>query len=286
MTLEVNAAEDKSYSCDQVPTVAHLGPQLPGVSQIDGELERALWASNHCKWRTAVGVLGLLTTLLTLVLGLVVTPPVQVLGNTGRLLYVHPPLAWAALYLAFGTTTIASILWLWKRTRSLFWDRVAGASAEVGVLFLALTLITGSIWGRTTWGVWWTWDARLTLTAVLLVLYLGYMAVRSVGGSPSAKATRNAITALIAAVDVPIVHFSVDWWNTLHQQASVLTPNLNLKVHGIIAVTMGISFVAVTLVWVYLVRLRYENMLLEQAKERAYIYMSIQERLKESEDAR
>ncbi|NNN20488.1 MAG: cytochrome c biogenesis protein CcsA [Acidimicrobiales bacterium] len=282
----MNATKGNSESYDQIPNVAHVEPRLPGVSQEDGELDSALRASYHCRWRTIVGVLGLLTTLLTLVLGLFVTPPVQVLGNTGRLLYVHPALAWGALYLAFGTTTVASLLWLWKRTRSLFWDRVAGASAEVGALFLALTLITGSIWGRTTWGVWWTWDARLTLTAVLLVLYLGYMAVRSVGGSPSAKATRNSITALIAAVDVPIVHFSVDWWNTLHQKASVLTPNLNLRVHGIIAVTMGISFVAVTLIWVYLVRLRYENMLLEQAKERAYISISIQERLKESEDVK
>ena len=104
---------------------------------------------------------------------------------------------------------------------------------EVGTVFTALTLVTGSIWGRPTWGVWWAWDARLTSTALLLVLQLGYLAVRRVPGDPDARARRCAVAALvIAAVDVPIVHFSVDWWRTLHQGATVLNANLSPTIHG------------------------------------------------------
>src|SRR5207244_3228646 len=100
----------------------------------------------------------------------------------------------------------------WKRTRSRFWDLVAGASAEIGVLFIALTLVVGATWGRTTWGVWWTWDARLTATALLLVLYIGYLALRRVPADPDVRARRAAVAALAAFVDVPIVHFAVSWW--------------------------------------------------------------------------
>ncbi|MDA8102445.1 MAG: cytochrome c biogenesis protein CcsA, partial [Nitrospiraceae bacterium] len=129
--------------------------------------------------RKAVGVTSLLLVAATVVMGLFVTPPDVVQGNLARLLYVHPPVAWVA-YLAYGVTSIASGLYLWRPTRSLKWDRIAVASAEVGVVFTGLTLVTGSIWGRPAWGVWWTWDARLTTTAILFVLYLGYLALRRI----------------------------------------------------------------------------------------------------------
>ena len=150
------------------------------------------------------------TTAATVWLGLWVTPPDQVQGNLVRLLYLHPPVAWVALYLAFGLAALSSLLYLWRRTRSLFWDRLAAAAVEVGVVFNALTLVTGSLWGRPTWGVWWTWDARLTTTALLLVLFLGYLALRRVPAEPDVRARRCAVAALVAFVDVPIVHFSVD----------------------------------------------------------------------------
>lgn len=247
-------------------------------------MEKALkneYPKINSRWPKMVGICAIVTSLVTVILGLFVTPKDQTLGQTVRLLYVHPPLAWAAMYLAFGTTTISSLMWLWKRTRSMFWDHLAGASAEVGVLFLSLTLITGSIWGRTTWGVWWTWDARLTLTAVLLVLYLGYLAIRQVGGSSNQRASRSAVFALICAIDVPIVHFSVDWWNTLHQKASILTPQLNPKVHGLMGITLAISFAAATLIWIYLVRIRYEIILLEKYRDETYLDDLVEERKKE-----
>src|SRR3989442_8829149 len=126
---------------------------------------------------------------------------------------------------AFGFTALASLLYVWRRTSDRRWDLLAGVSAEVGVVFAALTLVTGSIWGRVTWGVWWTWDARLTTTALLLALFLGYLALRRVPSSVEVRSKRSAVAALIAAVDVPIVHMSVEWWRTLHQGRTLLRPD-------------------------------------------------------------
>ena len=108
----------------------------------------------------ALGPLALVTTLATIVLGLFVTPPDVVQGELARLLYIHPAVAWVALYLSLGTATVASALYLWPRTRSMVADRIAEAAMEVSVVFVGLTLVTGSIWGRPAWGVWWVWDAR------------------------------------------------------------------------------------------------------------------------------
>jgi heme exporter protein C len=194
----------------------------------------------------------------TIILGIWITPPDVHLGNTVRLLYLHPPTAWVALYLCFGVTTLSSLLYLVPKTRSLVWDRIAYASCEIGILFLSLTLVTGSIWGHITWGVFWTWDARLTSTAMLLVLYLGYLAVRQIAGNKDARAKRSAIAGLIAFLDVPIVHFSVNWWNTLHQKASILQPSLDFKVHGIMLFTLLLGFIGFSLLYFWMLMVRYD----------------------------
>jgi heme exporter protein C len=200
-----------------------------------------------------------------------------------RLVYVHPPIAWVALYCAFGLAALSSVLWLWPRTRSRFWDRLAVSSMEVGTVFTALTLITGSIWGRPTWGVWWAWDARLTSTALLLVLQLGYLTLRQVPGDPDARARRCAVAALIAAVDVPIVHFSVDWWNTLHQQATVLNSDLSPKIHGSMAWTLLLGFVAFTLLFVWMLLMRYRVETLHEALEGTELDSALRERWDEGQ---
>ena len=226
----------------------------------------AVASTGTASLRTRVlGVLALLSLGTTVVLGLFVTPPDAVQGDLVRLLYLHPPMAAIALYLAFGVTALASALYLWPRTRSRRWDQLAGASAEVGVVFCALTLATGSIWGRATWGVWWTWDARLTTTALLLALYLGYLALRRVPADLDVRARRAAITALIAFVDVPIVHFSVRWWRTLHQEATVLRPDLDVQIEGSMAWTFLLGFVSMALVYGWLIVHRFR---LEQLEER------------------
>jgi len=242
------------------------------------------WSTRTTWIVRAVGIAAVLSIAGTVWLGLWVTPPDKVQGNLVRLVYVHPPIAWVALYLSFGTAFVASLLWLWKRTRSPYWDRLAGAAMEVSVVFTALTLLTGAIWGRPTWGVWWAWDARLTSTAMLLVMELGYLAIRRVPGGLDARARRCAVATLITAVDVPIVHFSVDWWHTLHQGATVLNANLSPTIHGSMAWTLLLGFVAFTLafIWMLAVRMRIET--LSDALEGASLDLALDERWAEADE--
>lgn len=148
-------------------------------------------------------------------------PPDAVQQELSRILYVHVPAAWLA-YAAFLFTMFASAMYLWRR--DLKWDRRAMASAEVGVMFTGLVLALGMIWAKPTWGVWWTWDARVTLTAILFFVYLGYLALRRTTDSLDVRAKRSAIFGIFAVVQIPVIHFSVVWWRGLHQAPSLLKP--------------------------------------------------------------
>jgi heme exporter protein C len=149
-------------------------------------------------------------------------PADAVQGQLSRIMYVHVPSAWLA-YLSFGVTMLASAMYLWKR--DLAWDRRAHASAEIGVFFTGLAISLGMIWGKSTWGVWWTWDARLTLTAIMFFVYLGYLALRRTTDDLDARAKRAAVMGILAVIQVPLVHFSVIWWQTLHQPPSIIKPD-------------------------------------------------------------
>jgi len=180
--------------------------------------------------------------------GLVLSPDDRVQKEGVRILYIHVPSAWLA-YLAFGVTGLSSIAYLFKRTRNLTWDRLAGASAEVGVLFMGITLVTGSLWGRISWGTYWTWDSRLTTTAFLFVTYIGYLAVRDLGGTHQQRAKRSAVLAVLAMLEVPLVHFSVKWWRPLHQQESVAEGKLD----GLMLFSLFVGIITFTLLYVWLV---------------------------------
>ncbi len=212
------------------------------------------------------------------VFGLAIAPPDEIQGDAQRIMYLHVPAAWAA-YLAFGITTLASILYLWPRTRSIVWDLVAGASAEVGVVFTGLTLALGSLWARPVWGIWWAWDARLVTTAVLFFLYLGYLSLRRLPGTAESRGKRAAIAALIAFVDVPVVHFSVNWWRTLHQQATVFNPELDPQIHGVMAFTLWLGVLAFTLAYVYLLDRRYRLLALDEDREERELEAAIRARV-------
>jgi heme exporter protein C len=226
----------------------------------------------------AVGVLSLASLVTLVILGLFVAPPDAVQSDAQRLMYLHVPVAWVA-YLAFGVTALASALWLWPRTRSMVWDRLAGSSAELGVIFTALTLVDGSLWGKPVWGVWWAWDARLVTTAVLFFLYLGYLALRRIPSSVDARAKRCAIAALVAFADVPIVHFSVDLWRTLHQDGSVFNEELDAHIHGVMAFTLWFGVLAFTLLYVYLLDRRYRLAALDEEREEREVALAIAERV-------
>lgn len=224
-----------------------------------------------------IGCLALVGIAATVWLGLWVTPNAVGFGGLVRLLYVHPPMAWVA-FLAYGTCFVSSLLYLWRRTRDLRLDRLAGASAEVGVVFTGLTLVSGSIWGRPTWGVWWTWDPLLTTTALLFVLYLGYLALRRVQGDPEVVARRSAIAALIAFVDVPVVYFSVSWWRSLHQPPTVDFQGRHLYVHGSMAWTLLLGFVSFTLAFCWMTARRYRLARLVDREESEGLDLALLER--------
>lgn len=191
-------------------------------------------------------------------MGLVVTPADVVQGEHVRLVYIHPAVAWTA-YLGVGTAALASALYLYPRTRSRFWDLLAGASAEIGALFCALTLVTGAIWGRPTWGVWWAWDPRLTSSALLLAILIGYIALRQSSPPSDSRAKRCAVTALIAAADVPIVHMSVEWWRTLHQDRTLLRPDPTIEGLQLVTMLLGIAVMTLIFSWMVVHRFRIEK---------------------------
>ena len=168
-----------------------------------------------------LGGLAALGLLLGLYTGFLYAPPDAVQGDVQRIMYLHVPLILVS-YLAFFVVFVTSILYLARRSERH--DAIAHSSAEIGVLFTALAIAAGSIWGRPTWGTWWTWDARLTTTTILLLIFIGYLMLRALVDDPSRGATFSAVLGIIGFLDVPIIHMSVVWWRTLHQPASVLRP--------------------------------------------------------------
>jgi heme exporter protein C len=150
-------------------------------------------------------------------LGLIWAPADREMGDVQRIMYAHVPSVWMAL-LAVTLNFACSVLYLFKNSWKL--DALAEASAEVGVLFGAVGVTLGAIWARPTWGVWWNWDPRLTTAAIMLVSYAGYLALRRFVEDPERRAVWSAVVAIIAYVDVPIIWFSVKWWNSLHQVQS------------------------------------------------------------------
>ncbi|MEY4173702.1 MAG: cytochrome c-type biosis protein CcmC [Actinomycetota bacterium] len=227
-----------------------------------------------------VGVAVLVGVAWLLLFGLVLSPNDATQKAGVRILYIHVPSAWLA-YLAFAVTGIASAAYLFPRTRSLTWDRIAGASAEIGVLFMGVTLVTGSLWGRISWGIYWTWDSRLTTTAFLFVTYVGYLAVRGLGGSHQQRARRSAVLALLAVLEVPLVHFSVKWWRPLHQQESVAEGKLN----DLMLFSLFVGIIAFTLLYVWLLLHRQRVLAMLDIVDDKGLDEALAERRAEAEEA-
>lgn len=199
-----------------------------------------------------LGVLALLGVVASAIMSLAVAPPDAEQGTVQRLMYVHVPAAWLA-YLSFAIVFVSSIAYL--KTKRIRWDRLAAASAELGVLFTALAIVLGSLWGRPVWGTWWTWDPRLTTTAILLLIYVGYLAIRQLANSPARRARWAAVVGIIGFIDVPIVHLSVVWWRSLHQQATVARLG-GPTIAPVMLAALLVGVLAFTLLFSYLLVLR------------------------------
>ena len=178
-----------------------------------------------------------------LYLGLLHSPADYQQGNSVRIMYVHVPAAWMAMFCYSSMAIAAAVGLIWKHPLA---DVAAKATAPIGACFTFLALFTGSLWGKPMWGTWWVWDARLTSYLILFFLYIGYMALWEAFDDPQRAGKAAAILALVGAVNVPIIKFSVDWWNTLHQPASVMKMD-GPAIHASMLVpllTMALGFTA------------------------------------------
>ena len=166
-----------------------------------------------------LGALGFALLIVGSIWSLLYAPADYQQSETARIMFVHVPSAWASSA-AYMVMAVASLIFLvWRHNLA---DLGAKAAAQIGVWFTALCLVTGSIWGRPTWGTWWEWDGRLTSMLVLLFLYLGYLALRSAMDDEQKGARAAAILCLVGTVNIPIIRYSVVWWNTLHQPAAII----------------------------------------------------------------
>jgi len=216
-------------------------------------IETTFWRGSVPRVRPLLGTVAAASFVVASYMALVWAPTDAVQGDVYRILYVHVPLAWLA-YLAFVIVFLASIGWLWTK-RPVF-DAIAVASAEIGVLFTGLFLVAGSIWAKPTWGVWWTWEPRLVTTAIMFVMYVGYLLLRSLSPDFSRRATRAAIFGIVAVIDVPIVHLSVLWANSLHQLPTVLRASGSPALDSAMLLTLMVSLAAYTLIYVYFMSAR------------------------------
>ena len=176
-------------------------------------------------------------------------PTESVMGVVQRIFYFHVPLAWVG-FLAFAIVFVGSILYLWKGQRR--WDALAHSAAEIGVLFTTLMLITGTTWAKPVWGVWWTWDPRLTTSLILWLLYVGYLMLRAYAPTPSQAARYSAVMGIIAFIDVPIVYFAVDWWRNIHPEMVIGPLAESGSLEGSMVVTLLFSLLTFTTLFAYL----------------------------------
>lgn len=195
----------------------------------------------------ALGLAGVLV-------GTTIAPPDAVQGQAERLMYLHVPAAWTA-YLAFFVVLVAGVAYLiWDDPR---WDRAARAAGEIGLASTVLTFAAGTVWGHLTWGVWWAWDPRIVSTVAMFLIYAAQAALRFSDDEPRRGARRAARLGVAGFLIVPVVHFSVVWWRSLHQQATLLAPNVKPPINGLMltALLLCVAAATVTASWLFLLRL-------------------------------
>lgn len=205
-----------------------------------------------------------LAMLAAIYLVFVYVPSDRVQGIVQRIFYFHVPLA-IMTFVAFSVVAVASACFLWRGSRA--WDRVAYASAEIGMLFCTLVLITGPIWAKPVWGTWWTWDARLTTTLILWLIYAAYLMMRNVSGPGEQGARYAAILGVVGAFDIPIINRSVYWWRTIHPAVLITREGGSGLADVRMQATLGVCFLAFLLLFTWLLWVRTESARLRDVVE-------------------
>ena len=202
---------------------------------------------------TPLSIAAIAAVLVTFVRAIFFTPLEATQGPAQKILYVHAPAAWVA-FMAFGLVGLTSVLYLWLREERL--DRVAESSAEVGVVFTTVVLITGPLWGKPIWGAYWTWDARLTLTLFLWFVYVAYIVLREAIDDRAMRARYSAVLGILGSLLIPFIHLSVYLFRTLHPMPILMKPSAP-SLPGEMLTTLLLSFASFTLLYVALLRARY-----------------------------
>ena len=207
-------------------------------------------AVTRARAKTGLAILALTLLLAALVAAFVIAPTEREMGDVQRIFYFHVASAWTA-FLAFFVVFLASIAYL--RTKTPRWDIVAASAAEIGIVFTTLTLISGSVWARSAWGTWWTWEPRLTTTLMLWLIYVSYLILREMVEEPDRRAAFAAVFGIIGFVDVPIVFMSIRWWRTLHPQ---VVGSEGFDMEATMLPALFLSVIAFTVVFLHILILR------------------------------
>jgi heme exporter protein C len=228
-------------------TVTHPLPAAAGPAEDADSL------AGTRRWAAVVAALAGAAMLASLWMVFFYAPTEAEMGIVQRIFYVHVPSAWTA-FLAFGIVALCSAGYLWLRDPRL--DAIAVSAAELGVIFTTLVLLTGPLWAKVAWGAWWVWEPRLTLTLLLWFIYVGYFMLRGAAENPERGKRFAAILGVIGAVDIPLIHLSVQWWRSQHPQPVVMRPE-GAQADPAILQTLFVSLGAFTLLFFSLLLYRY-----------------------------
>ena len=233
--------------------MASTSPPDTTLDSLDADLARADRPVSLAPSPALIAVAAV-AMVVSLYAALLYAPTDSFQGNIQRMFYIHVPAA-LTMYVAVTLIFFASILYLQKRDDR--WDEVGAAAAEVGTLFGTVVMITGPLWARPVWGTWWTWDARLTSTFILWLIFIAYLMLRAYGGSPEQVARYCAVLGIIGFLDLPIIHFSVVWWRTLHPQPVIMTEEgLGANLPGSMLAAVALGLLAALLLFTVLFRSR------------------------------
>lgn len=219
------------------------------------------------KFSPYFGWLSLFILTLSLVLGLAFAPPDYQQGDSYRIMFIHVPTAICSMGI-YATMAVAALVALVWQIKQVYLAMIA--SAPIGAVFTFLALFTGAVWGKPVWGTWWVWDARLTSELILLFLYVGILALYSAFQDRATGAKAAAILSLVGVINLPIIHFSVQWWNTLHQGATI-TKFEKPSMATSMLIPLLLSILGFLMLTIYLTLVRYRNQLLKEDHKRPWV---------------